>query len=447
MSALRVILTLVVATTAAGLAIALLGMPPTQVATGGQTAVADPASPTAAPATPVESSTPSPPPTARPTAVARDSLGLSLDPDVVTPGAELKLSGSGFAPLERLDVVLSENGLGENGLGENGQEHALGELTATESGALSGEVRLPTDLAPGRHVLRARSATGTVVEATVVALARDAYFDLRRYAVHGGDILDLVGGGFGPGERVNVYIVGSPRRDLATLVADPKGEVSSSSLAIPDVKPGVYTLTVEGAETGVAAERQISVLGYTPWIILSTYALRPGESVDVSGNGFAPGEDIRVLIDGARAPAQTIKADDQGRALARGAFVARPGDVGKHALKLVGDRTRAEAGATFEVLAYVPKLSLTTYAGPPDTTVAFDGEGFEPGETVRVFVERAGQRTEVASFPAGSRGAFAGAGGYQVPADAPVGKLRFVVVGDLSRATVSQDFDVQEKAP
>jgi hypothetical protein len=273
----------------------------------------------------------------------------------------------------------------------------------------------------------------------------EAYLDLRHYAFHAGDFVDLVGGGFAPGEAVSVFVSGSPQQDLATLTADAKGKVASDHIAVPKIEPGDHTLVAEGTQTGLVVRRQVSVLGYTPWLVLSSYALQPGESVDASGNGFAPGETVSAVVDDAATPAQQLKADKDGRVLARGVYVARPEDAGKHRLTLAGDTTRAPVSATLEVLSLVPQLGLSPYQGPPGTKVTLSGGGFAPGETVRLYVEAGGQRTEVASFAAGSDGGLGQAGAYLVPSTADVGKLRLTVVGDRSKVPVYQDFDVQSQ--
>ena len=344
--------------------------------------------------------------------------------------------GSGFSPRESLEVTL----VGE---GDNGQR-SLAELTVSDDGHVSGVVPLPVDIAPGRYQVLAGQGAAESVESDLWVVLEEARIDPRSYAAHPRDLLELAGGGFAPGETVRVYLVGSPEVDLASLRADDRGALASATVEVPDVTPGVWMLAAEGLQTGVAVQRQISVLGYTPWVILSVYALKPGGTVDASGYGFAPGEEVKVTLDGTKDATRVVRADGDGRAAVRAVFVARPQDVGRHRLTLVGAWSRSPVDAEFEVLAYVPKLALARYAGPAGSEVSFSGEGFAPGETIRVYLERGSRRDQVADFVASQAGAFDGAGTCTVSDQMASGRLRFVVVGDGSRAPVSQDFEVQD---
>lgn len=435
MSAPRVIIALVSATVVAGFLVARLGMP---AGPGAHLVTSPPApSPQAARGGGRESSpgvpedyregdtTPQPP--ARPT--------LALEPRAAPPGTRIKLSGSGFPPLGQVTAALVSAG--------QGGERQLGSLSTAADGQFGGTLTLPVDLAPGRYSLRARDATGEGGETGLWVVPEEGRLDLRSYAAHPGEALDLTGAGFAPGEAVRLYLADSPSPSLATLTADAQGGVAASAVKVPDLPAGIHTLVAEGEQTGVAVRREFGVVDYTPWVVLSTYALRPGGAVDVSGHDFAPGEEVQVYLDDASSPTLALKSGADGTVSVRAAFAARPEDVGKHRVVLAGASTRTQASATLEVLAYVPKLALTSWAGPPGAGVAFTGEGFAPGETVRVYLEQASSREQVAAFPAGADGAFQGAGAYAVPGEAATGKLRFVAVGDQSRVPVSQDFAVQ----
>lgn len=445
MSAPRIVLAMVVATVIAALALARLGgsEAPLPGAPGvsrlareapsppaGQAALA-PATPATAPAdTRGSGASPAVAPTAsQPT--------LAVAPRAAGPGARVTLTGAGFAPSARLAATLV--GAGE----PNGWQ--LSDVKSGADGALSAAVSLPVGLAPGRYTLRLAGSESA--QADVWVVDGEPRLDLHRYAAHPGELLGLAGTGFAPGETVRIYLADAPAETLGELTADARGAIASQGIPVPAVPAGVRTLVAEGEQTGLAVRREVSIVEHAPWIVLSVYALRPGGSVDVAGHDFAPGEQVKAFLDDGPAPVWTGKADDAGSVVARALFTAGPDGVGKHRLALAGDATRAPVSATFEVLPYVPRLALTSYAGPPGAGVAFDGVGFAPGETVRVFLDRGAQRDQVATITVGASGAFQGMGAYVVPGQAAVGRLHFVAIGDASRVAVSQDYDVQALAP
>ena len=436
MSAVRVVLAMVLVTVAALLAVLALGAtaglgPGTREASQATAIALQPA--TAPPLTPAATRP------AAPTAVPARRPTLALKPKAAPPGAQVRLSGAGFGSSDQLALALV-------GTAQNA-ERDLGSVTTAADGQLAGALTLPVDLAPGHYSLRARDATGEGGETDLWVVPEEGRLDLRSYAAHPGEALDLTGAGFAPGEAVRLYLADSPAPSLATLTADAQGGITASAVKVPDLPDGVHTLVAEGEQTGVTVRREFSVVDYTPWVVLSTYALRPGGAVDASGHGFAPGEEVQVYLDDANSPTLALKAGADGTVRVRSVFAARPEDVGKHRVTLAGASTNTQVSATLEVLPYVPKLALTSWAGPPGAGVTFTGEGFAPGETVRVYLERASSRDQVAAFPTGADGAFEGAGAYVVPVEAATGKLRFVAVGDQSRVPVSQDFDVQNPSP
>jgi hypothetical protein len=141
------------------------------------------------------------------------------------------------------------------------------------------------------------------------------------------------------------------------------------------------------------------------------------------------------------------KADAFGIVRLQRLFTAKPADVGKHEITLSSADGQRVINLSFEVLPYVPRMELTTYAGRPGTRVGFSGQGFAPGEVIHAYLGEGISRQEVSSFSASSNGDFHDAGFFEISFGSSEGPMPVTLEGEQSHIPVSQKFSVLSLQP
>jgi hypothetical protein len=139
-------------------------------------------------------------------------------------------------------------------------------------------------------------------------------------------------------------------------------------------KAGTYTVTitaddgVQSADAALEITVEAPVPAYDPQIAAPEQA-RPGDTVEITGTGFAPGENVSIRIDDEEPT--VVKADDDGGI--RGEIVVPENAVdGDHPVVALGDVSNVEARASLRVSAdtTAPKSTSVTLAAGSDDPVA-----------------------------------------------------------------------------
>lgn len=136
---------------------------------------------------------------------------------------------------------------------------------------------------------------------------------------------------------------------------------------------GSYTATItaddgrRSADTTVAIAVADPPVVYQPTIAVAPTQARPGDVVEVTGSGFAPGESVAVTF-GSGDPV-TVPADDQG-ALRTSLTVPATAPDGDYPVVALGAVSKVEARTTVQVRAATP--------GPVQTTVALRAGADDP---------------------------------------------------------------------
>jgi hypothetical protein len=161
----------------------------------------------------------------------------------------------------------------------------------------------------------------------------------------------------------------------------------------------------------------------------------PGTSVQATGRGYQPREDIRLsvsLTQGGRSRTvslgETATTDSSGRfQLTFGVPILA---VGAERLSAVGDASGHTEITGFSVPALAPTIELSPSTGRAGTEVEVTGDEFFPGETVEL---RAGRRPR-SIVAADDRGAFAAT--VRLPGDKGTESGTQITVTAKGRATV-----------
>lgn len=110
-----------------------------------------------------------------------------------------------------------------------------------------------------------------------------ACLELDSYTVRVGEPVGPRGEGFLPGDQLRVYLSSSPSVSLAEAQADTQGRFAIAEVKLPGPDDGDRTVVVQGETSGVRVQRTFSVVGYSPWVVLDRYAVKPGETIGFSG--------------------------------------------------------------------------------------------------------------------------------------------------------------------
>jgi hypothetical protein len=245
-------------------------------------------------------------------------------------------------------------------------------------------------------------------------VGHSAWLTLERYVVTPGHTdIGITGGGFAPGESVDLRLEGTRARLTASLRADAGGRVAGTVQLWLAPDSGPVRLQAVGRQSGASTTATIQVAASTAVISLVPYAARPGQAIDIQGQGFDPGE-VLYLMMGA-ASFGHYRADADGRIDLRSCYsvpyAARPGML---SLALVGGPDQPAAAQRLYVVSLRPWATASAYVVHRDDRVQFEVHGFAAGEVVNVYAGKA--YLGHSSRPTDAEGHVDAVGPFAVPA-------------------------------
>ncbi|MFG2042685.1 hypothetical protein [Dactylosporangium sp. NPDC048998] len=271
-----------------------------------------------------------------------------------------------------------------------------------------------------------------------------------------GGTVTVQGSGFDQGAVVDVYLgpssaPGQPKnaaaakpRQVATAKVLKYGIFTANFTFPSTMTQPVQEVTAQARGSDKVAQADASVAQGAGQATLSAIVGKPGDTINLTVKGFAPGEQLDVFwgrITGE--PTLTLKADEGGSV---GKTPIRVGvtTVGTTSLVVVGKKSGAAASAPFQVLRLYPSIKLAPYAVKATQKITFSGSGFAPDERVLVRLNAAGGRP-VMAIPTDDAGGFKGAG-LTMPFKLK-GAQALVFTGEQSRAAVSTGFSILPYMP
>ncbi|SJN33004.1 GH92 family glycosyl hydrolase [Mycetocola reblochoni] len=176
-------------------------------------------------------------------------------------------------------------------------------------------------------------------------------------AVAPGARVGVSGEGFAPGEDVEFRFDGGS----TGLVADADGRISTEITVREDAADGEYEVLAIGAESAVPARAILTVDGEGSTeppveseasLVLAAGSVSPGETVAFTGDGFAAGEAVALVLHST--PVELLDVEASGDGIVSGEFVV-PADteLGEHTVVATGGESGAEASAPLTVSAPV----------------------------------------------------------------------------------------------
>ncbi|MBI2953698.1 MAG: hypothetical protein HYY30_05245 [Chloroflexi bacterium] len=346
--------------------------------------------------------------------------------------SSLGLNAGGFEPGENVSIFFEQD-----------PQTVLAAAVADPAGNLEWNEISLRGLQPGQYRLMIVGETSQIkIAEPIVVSPRAPWIDLHTYTIGPGGRIGFDGHDFAPDERVRVFLDEPAGTPLTEVRADEGGNFTSDDAYT--AKPGdvgrhriVFVPELTSQSSAVSFE----VIAFTPAFQMTTYSGPPGTETSFNGYGFAPGEVVRVLMQGVEQPVATIQVDVDGSFTDAGRFmVPRSANGGNLGILLEGQASGVRLTQQFSVVRIQPFLGLDPYAGVPGTVVRFRGLGFAAGENVRIHLEnREGRR--VATVLTDSEGRFERSDPFTVPGDA-MQDVSFLAVGEESGAEASVRFQV-----
>ena len=289
---------------------------------------------------------------------------------LVVAGQDLTFSGDGFAAGETVRVT------------ESGHPDVLANITADGNGsfAAAGAFTVPFAWADTSRSFKLTGQTSRTEAAVTITVAQFVPLATPSdYYLLPGSQISFFGSGFAALENITVTRAGEAA-PLAEITADAGGGFQNAgSFAVPFAWSGQQTLVLAGQMSGATLEMLITASAFNPQISPSSFYVKPGESVTLSGTGFAANEPVNVSLAGGKTVAVT--ADAAGSFAAAGPFPAGQGGTTLH-LAAAGVNSAAKAEVDVPVGGLYPEITPDQWYVPSGRNILFSGYGFAPEEDV-----------------------------------------------------------------
>jgi len=292
--------------------------------------------------------------------IAGGAPQLKLGAQVGKPGDMVTVTVHGFSPDEKINVYWNTM---------SGDPVAT--LQADGGGSIGqAPVQVPYGAAGVNTFLFVGAKSQSMVAATFYLLSLYPSIKLSSYAIRADHQMTFSGVGFGPGERVLVFLNTAIGQPVAVIQTTQHGTFANAGgLVVPFGLKGKQSLIFMGEESRASVSVNWQVLPYMPSAQASTYGGLPGTTVSFYAAGFARQEVVYVYVghthDQRGNMVSCFLTNDKGSVAAAGSYVI-PGDAqGKLTFTLVGSKSGGTTTAAMNIQA--PPAPVQVPAQPPFT--------------------------------------------------------------------------------
>jgi hypothetical protein len=292
--------------------------------------------------------------------VAGGSPYVKLSKQVGQPGTVITITLQGFAPRETIDVFWNSM---------SGQPVTT--FSADGGGGVGqATLRVPFGAAGDNTFLFVGKTSQSLAATDFLVLSLYPNVKLTKYALQADQVMSYSGSGFGPGERVLVFINSTNTPPIALIQTDQNGGFKNApGFVVPFSLKGKQTLIFMGEQSRAPNAVSFTVLPYSPQVQPSTYGGFPGTTITFFGTGFARNEVVHIYAGHTKSTMGTMvncfKTDDKGNAAAVGSYLI-PGDAqGTLGFALVGAQSGGVGVASVDISA--PPVPVRTPPQPPFT--------------------------------------------------------------------------------
>jgi hypothetical protein len=215
-----------------------------------------------------------------------------------------------------------------------------------------------------------------------------------------GDAITLDGTGFSASTTVTIYYDST---SVGTVTTDTYGSFDDFSLTVPASVKGGHDVKGKDA-TGYSPAVTFTV---SPEITLNTSSGSVGDTVSVTGTGFAASKSVDITFDTSTVASTTTNSSGSFTATT---FTVPSTSRGSHTVK-ARDASSNQATATFNVAA---SISLNPATGSAGTSVTVTGNGFAASSAITITYNSINVPTNPVSPTTNSAGYFTAS--FSVPA-------------------------------
>jgi len=279
--------------------------------------------------------------------VAANSPTVTLGTMVGKPGDVIAYSLKGFAPTETVKVYF-------NSLSST----PIGTVVTDQSGNVQQDsLKVPFGAIGNNSFIFVGQKSQSPVTMPFQMLNLYPSMTVNTYATKADTTITFTGKGFGPNERVLLYLNSVNSSPVAVVNADGNGGFKNAApFTLPFGVNGKATFIGIGEQSQAPSTVSIDILPYTPLAETSTYGGRPGTTITFYGSGWARQEVVHVYVGRTQGSAGTevscLLSDQQGNFGAAGSYTidssVQPGQL---VFTLIGDKSKSPASAKMQVMA------------------------------------------------------------------------------------------------
>ncbi len=288
----------------------------------------------------------------------------------ILPGQVLTFSGSGFASGETVKIFAGDS------------QTELAEFMVDSEGTFtgSGGITIPFAwIGSSRTFHFVGQIGGGTGDITLTVGQFNSLVSPSLYHISAGEDISFSGNGFAPGETIMVT-EGESSAVLARITADADGGfLGSGTFALPFAwADSSHTLHFTGVNSGTSAEVIITIAGFLVQLEPSAFYALPGESLTLSGTGFAPNENVLISMNGGTN--LSVPASPTGELTAVGPFVAP--FTGSMQFVATGESSQATANVAVTLGSLFASVTPDSWYVPSGSAITFSGTGFAASEPI-----------------------------------------------------------------
>lgn len=315
--------------------------------------------------------------------IAGGAPQVKLGTAVGKPGDVIVLALHGFAPRETINVFWNTL---------SGQPVTT--FQADGGGGIGqGKIQVPFGAVGNNTFLFVGATSQSLVAASFLVLQLYPTVKLGSYALKADSAMTFSGSGFGPGERVFVFLNSTNGSPLTVINTDSAGAFKNAQgFVVPFTVSGKQTLIFMGEQSRAPDAVNFTVLPYTPVVEASTYGGLPGMTISFYGTGFAHNEVVHVYAGHTKSTLGTMvscfQADNKGNAAAQGSYLIPGNAQGTLGFALVGAKSGGVGVASLNISAppspvHTPPQAPFTCPLDQPAQQGQSGQGTPPASTAQ----------------------------------------------------------------
>jgi hypothetical protein len=268
---------------------------------------------------------------------------LQLSKDALRPEAKLAISGTGFAPSERVVIYFEGNA-----------SEPLTAIATDQAGNFRAEsIPVPLVAAGERQIIATGSLSLAQAKQPFQVLQFDPIVIANADTVPAGEPVSFFGYGFATRDQIDIALEGGEEPPV-TVKTDDKGFlVALRAIQLPAGMQGPSTFILRGHRTNLTIRTTVQVVESFPHAELSNHFGKAGSEVTLSVRFLRPRERLEVFIgEGSRRKKlATFRADENGWLPGDSRFqIPQDAPTGTLALMLEGEASRSPLRVRFQVL-------------------------------------------------------------------------------------------------